>query len=117
MKTIITALLVLIVSTSIAQQKHKTHDYTVIKLSEWVMPNRDGVTYNMDTYNGAKALIIRKNFNDAKFGYVAYPKNINFTDGEIELDMASTTGNDFVGLAFRIKDAHRYQTLYFRPAS
>jgi hypothetical protein len=116
MKTIITALLVSVVSTSIAQQKHKTHDYTAIKLSEWVMPNRDGVTYSMDTYNGAKALMIKKNFNDAKFGYVAYPKNLNFTDGEIELDMASTTGSDYLGLAFRIKDVHRYQTLYFRPA-
>ena len=71
----------------------------------------------MDTYKGEKALILKKNFNAPKNAWIAYPKGLNFTNGEIELDMASTTGNDFVGLAFRIKDDHHYQSLYFRPAS
>jgi len=31
--------------------------------------------------------------------------------------MASTTGNDYIGLAFRIMDANHYESLYFRPAS
>ena len=114
MKTIITALLMSIVSVSVAQQKH---NYSVIKPSEWIIPNSGGVTYSMDTYKGEKALILKKNFNAPKNAWIAYPKGLNFTNGEIELDMASTTGNDFVGLAFRIKDDHHYQSLYFRPAS
>jgi hypothetical protein len=117
MKTFITALFLVIVNVSIAQQKHKTHNYTVIKPAEWVIPNSGGQSYALDTYKGSKALIMKKDFNNYKFGSVAYPKGLNFKDGEIELDMASTTGKDFVGLAFRIQDAHHYQTLYFRPAS
>jgi len=117
MKTFITALFLVIVNASIAQQKHKTHDYTTIKPSEWIIPNSGGVGYSLYNYKGSKALIMKKDFNNYKFGSVAYPKNLIFKDGEIELDMASTTGKDFVGLAFRIQDVHHYQTLYFRPAS
>jgi hypothetical protein len=71
----------------------------------------------MQTFKGSKALVIKKSFNNYKFGTVAYPKGLNFTDGEIELDMASSNGSEYLGLAFRIQDAHHYQTLYFRPAS
>ncbi|HTD39262.1 MAG TPA: hypothetical protein VK671_01490 [Mucilaginibacter sp.] len=117
MKTFLTILLLGITGVSIAQQKHKRYDYTIIKPDEWVIPNSDGVSYSMDTYKGSKALIIKKNFNNYKFGAVAYPKGLNFTDGEIELDMASSNGKEYLGLAFRIQDAHHYQTLYFRPES
>ena len=105
----------LVGNLSIAQQK--THNYSVIKPSEWVIPNSGGQSYALDTYKGSKALIMKKNFDNYKFGSVAYPKDLNFTNGEIELDMTSTTGKDYLGLAFSIKDAHHYQTLYFRPAS
>jgi hypothetical protein len=114
MKTFLTALFLSITSIIIAQQKH---NYSSIKPAEWVIPNSGGQSYSFDTYQGAKALILKKNFNNYKFGSVAYPKGLNFKDGEIELDMASTTGKDFVGLAFRIMDAHHYETLYFRPES
>ena len=117
MKTLFICVLILTCSECIAQQKYKTHNYSPINPSEWIIPNSDGQSYTLDTYKGSKALIMKKDFNNYKFGSVAYPKALNFTDGEIELDMASTTGNDFVGLAFRIQNAHHYQTLYFRPAS
>jgi hypothetical protein len=117
MKTLLICFLILTGSYGIAQQKHKTHDYTLIKTSEWVIPNTGGQSYALDSYKGSKALILKKDFDNYKFGSVAYPKALNFKDGEIELDMASTTGKDYLGLAFRIKDAHHYQTLYFRPAS
>jgi hypothetical protein len=117
MKTHLIIIIMLITSIAGAQQKNKKHDYTIINPSEWIIPNSGGQSYSLDTYNGAKALILKKNFNDSKFGGVAYPKELNFRDGEIELDMASTTGKDYLGLAFRIKDAHHYETLYFRPAS
>lgn len=100
-----------------AQQKSKTHNYSIIQTSQWVLPNANGVSSSMQTYKGSKALVIKKSFNNYKFGAVAYPKGLNFTDGEIELDMASSNGQEYLGLAFRIQDAHHYQTLYFRPAS
>jgi len=117
MRTLFSILLMLIVTDASIAQRHKTHNYSVIDTTQWIIPNSGGVSYSMETYKGARALMMRKNFADAKFGRVAYPKGLTFKDGEIELDMASTTGNEYLGLAFRIKDAHHYQTLYFRPAS
>src|SRR5206468_2109102 len=114
-----TRLIILIILTSViagAQQKSKTHNYSTIETAQWVLPNSDGVSSSMQTYKGSKALIIKKGFNNYKFGIVAYPNGLNFTDGEIELDMASSNGQDYLGVAFRIQDAHHYQTLYFRPA-
>ena len=108
-------ILMMLLSGIAGAQKNKKHDYTNINPAEWVIPNSDGVSYKMDTYKGVKALIIKKDFNNYKFGAVAYPKGLMFTDGEIELDMASSNGKEFLGLAFRIQDAHHYQTLYFRP--
>lgn len=117
MKIRLIILSLLIASASIAQQKHIKHDYTIIKPDQWVIPNTGGVTYSFDTYKGSKALILKKNFDNYKFGSVAYPKGLNFRDGEIELDMASGNGKEYLGLAFHIKDQHHYETLYFRPAS
>src|ERR1700742_2729223 len=114
MKPLFICFLILAGSCCVAQQKH---NYTKIKPTEWVIPNTGGQSYSFDTYKGAKALILKKNFDNYKFGSVVYPKGLDFKDGEIELDMASTTGKDFVGLAFHIMDAHHYETLYFRPAS
>jgi len=117
MKTLFSILLLISAGTAFAQQKHKTHYYSTIQTAQWIIPNSDGVSYSMETYKGSKALIIKKGFNNYKFGAIAYPKGLNFTDGEIELDMASSNGNEYLGIAFRIQDAHHYQTLYFRPAS
>ena len=117
MKILFACLILLTGKMSIAQQKSKTHNYSTIQTAQWVLPNSDGVSSSIQTYKGSKALIIKKSFNNYKFGAVAYPKGLNFTDGEIELDMASSNGNEYLGLAFRIQDAHHYQTLYFRPAS
>lgn len=115
MKILIFVLIVL--ATSIASAQQKIHNYTNVKPEEWIIPNSGGVSYEISTYQGSKALIIKKNFGNYKFGCVAYPMNLNFKDGEIELDMASTTGKEYLGLAFRIQNAHRYETLYFRPES
>ena len=117
MKTSILILMLFIADYTCAQKKGKSHDYTVIEPAKWIIPNAEGVSYSMDTYKGSKAIVLKKNFDNYKFGSVAYPKELNFKDGVIELDIASTTGKDYLGLAFRIKDAHHYQTLYFRPAS
>jgi len=117
MKRLLTALLLLFVTTAFGQGKQKTHDYKTVDPAAWVIPNSGGVSYSLDSYKGSKALIIKKNFGDSKFGSVAYPKDLKFKDGVIEMDLASSNGQEFLGLAFRIKDAHHYQCLYFRPAS
>jgi hypothetical protein len=115
MKILLTIAILFTVSALHAQKTH-IHDYTTIKPSEWIIPNSDGVSYSFETYAGAKALLLKKSFNNYKFGAVAYPKALNFKDGVIELDMASSNGQEYLGLAFHIKDAHHYETLYFRPA-
>src|SRR6202012_317062 len=93
------------------------HDYTNIDPAKWIFSKTAGFSYGFKTYQGAKALMLKKNFNSPKAAFIAYPKNLNFKDGEIELDMASTTGQHFIGLAFRIQGPHRYECLYFRPGS
>ena len=117
MKSLLSIILLAVANVAIAQQKGKTYNYSNIEPAQWALPNSDGVNSTMQTYKGSKALIIKKSFNNYKFGAVAYPKGLNFTDGEIELDLASSNGQEYLGLAFRIQDAHHYQTLYFRPAS
>jgi len=117
MKSLLSIILLAVANVAIAQQKGKTYNYSNIEPAQWALPNSDGVTSSMQTCKGAKALIIKKGFNNYKFGIVAYPKTLNFTDGEIELDIASSNGQEYLGFAFRIQDAHHYQTVYFRPAS
>ncbi|HVV56372.1 MAG TPA: LamG-like jellyroll fold domain-containing protein [Mucilaginibacter sp.] len=112
-----TFLLRLFVSVATAVSGQTTHNYNTIKPKEWVFPETPGLSYGFETYRGAKALVLKKNFNSPKAAFIAYPKDLDFRDGEIELDIASATGNDYLGLAFRVKDAHHYETLYFRPAS
>ncbi|HVW16101.1 MAG TPA: hypothetical protein VHB54_19885 [Mucilaginibacter sp.] len=114
MKAFLFIILVSLATVAVVQTKH---DYTNIDGAKWIFPKTSGFSYDFETYQGAKALVLKKNFNSPKAAFIAYPKGLSFKDGEIELDMASTTGQDYLGLAFRIKDAHHYESLYFRPAS
>lgn len=108
-------LLLALAAGAVTAQKSKTHNYKSINVTGWVIPNSGGISYSLDKATGV--LLIKKNFDNYKFGCIAYPRGLNFKDGTIELDMASTTGKDFLGIAFRIQDASHYQCLYFRPAS
>ena len=118
MKTYFTVLLIASVSCGFSQQKPVVHNYSVIKPTEWVIPKNDTLDYAFDNYAGAKALLLKRKIQNYKGASVAYPKALNFKDGTIEMDLASPTGkNGFVGFAFRIKDVHHYETLYFRPGS
>jgi concanavalin A-like lectin/glucanase superfamily protein len=114
MKAFLLIILVAFATATVAQTKH---DYTTIDPAKWVFPKTPGLSNSFETYQGAKALLLKKNFNSPKAAFIANPKNLHFKDGEIELDMASITGQDFIGLAFRIKDSTHYESLYFRPAS
>lgn len=101
-----------------AQQKHITYNYSTVQASEWVIPKTDTLDYAFDTYAGAKALVLKRKIQNYKSASIAYPKALKFKDGTIEMDIASPSGKaGFVGLAFRIRDAHHYETLYFRPGS
>lgn len=116
MKKLPLILLLMLACVSFAQQK-KVYNYSPVDSANWVFPKTSGLAYGLESYQGANALVLKKNFNSPKAAFIAYPKDLRFKDGEIELDMASATGNDYLGLAFRIKDARHYETLYFRPAS
>jgi hypothetical protein len=99
-----------------AQQPDATHNYATIKEAEWVIPKNDTLDYAFDNYDSSKALLLKRNIMDSKSASIAYPKNLRFKDGTIEADLASPGGGaGYIGLAFRIKDAHHYETIYFRP--
>jgi hypothetical protein len=118
MKTLIIPLLTLVFAGVYGQQKTTVHNYSVINISEWVIPRTDTLDYALDKYLGQKALIMKRKIDNYKSASVAYPKNLKFKDGIIEMDAAwPGTKNGFVGLAFRIKDEHHYETVYFRPES
>jgi len=118
MKKLILLLLILAFTGVYGQQTMTIHNYSVIKASEWVIPRSDTLDYAFDQYLGAKALMMKRKIDNYKSASVAYPKNLKFKDGIIEMDAAwPGKQNGFVGLAFRIKDEHHYETVYFRPES
>lgn len=51
-------------------------------------------------------------------GHVAYAKNISLKEGLIEFEMKSAqlnpVGHNYIGVAFRVQDALRYEVLYLR---
>jgi hypothetical protein len=118
MKIKITMLMLLVFTAAYTQQKSVIHNYSAIKISEWVIPRTDTLDYAFDTYLGQKVLLLKRKIDNYKSASIAYPKDLKFKDGIIELDVAwPGKQNGFVGLAFRIADAHHYETLYFRPES
>jgi len=115
-----TLLLLMIVCTSTlkAQNNSKTYNYSVIKPDDWIIPRNDTVDYTFNEYLGQKALLMKRKYGNYKAGTPVYPRNLNFKDGVIELDIAwPGAKGGYVGFAFRIKDAHHYETVYFRPES
>jgi hypothetical protein len=115
MKILFTATVLLVFSCAMAQRKH---NYSVINPSEWIIPRTDTLDYAFSSYQGQKALLLKRNIGNYKSASIAYPKNLNFKDGIIEMDAAwPGKQGGFVGLAFRIKDTHHYETVYFRPES
>jgi hypothetical protein len=59
MKILLTCLLLITGNALIAQQK-KTHDFTHINASKWIIPNSGGQDYSFGTYKGSKALILKE---------------------------------------------------------
>lgn len=116
MKTVLFIPVLFIALCALAQNKQ--HDYSLIEAGKWVIPQTDTLGYNLGSYKGKPALLLKRKFANYKSASIAYPKKLNFKDGIIELDIASPVGKaGYVGIAFRIKDEHHYETLYFRPGS
>ena len=115
MKTTLTLIILLAVNYAFGQT---THNYSVIKPAEWIIPRTDTLGYSIADYEGKNALLMTRKFGDYKSASIAYPVKASFKDGVIEADMAwPGKQGGFIGLAFRIKDAHHYQVVYFRPES
>ncbi len=94
------------------------HDFTVVNKSDWVIPENDVLGYDFEDYEGRPALLLKRRTLDGKAASLAYPRALDFRDGTIEFDAASPGGDaGYLGLAFRIKDDHHYETLYFRPGA
>jgi hypothetical protein len=101
-----------------AQPKYKIQNLPSINPKEWNIPKNDTLDYEFGSYLGKKALLIKRKIDNYKSASLAYPKNLTFKNGIIELDLAfAGKGNGYIGLAFRIKDSHHYETVYFRPLS
>jgi len=117
MKTLITMAFLMIVF-SVNAQSNKIYNYSNIKPAEWVIPVSDTVSYSFGEYQGQKALLMKRKYGNYKTGTAIYPKDLKFTDGIIEFDAAwGGKQGGYLGFAFRIKDQHHYETVYFRPES
>ncbi len=118
MKTSLISLMLLAVTGAYAQQKPVVHNYSIIRESDWVIPWTDTLDYTFDKYLGQKALLLKRKIDNYKSASIAYPKGLEFKDGTIEFDAAwPGEKGGFVGIAFRIRDAHHYEVVYFRPES
>ncbi|AYL94871.1 hypothetical protein [Mucilaginibacter celer] len=117
MKKIILAIALLAGLQTYAQQKYQVYNFSVVNPKQWVIPKNDTLDYELGTYQGSNALIIKRKIGNYKSASLAYKPGLNFKDGIIDLDIACPGKGGFVGLAFRIKDAHHYQVVYFRPGS
>jgi len=118
MKTLAILLLILVSACTFGQQKPVVHDYSVVKLSEWVIPRSDTLDYAFGQHEGEKALLLKRKIGNYKSASIAYVKGLWFKNGIIEMDAAwPGEKGGYLGLAFRIKDAHHYESVYFRPES
>jgi hypothetical protein len=85
-------------------------DYSTIRVSDWVTQKSDALDYAFGQYEGAPAFLMKRKVADSKSAGIAYPKDLDFTNGSIELDIASPNGKvGFVGMAFHVRDWWDYE--------
>lgn len=77
----------------------------------------DFITYNRtieQVLENEKSII---RFNESKGHGIAWMKNIEFSEGIIELDLKGRDilQKSFIGIAFHGQDNDHYETVYFRP--
>lgn len=110
--------LLLLAASMSGHAQSKSIDYSTIKVAGWIVQQSDSFGYAMGQYSGKPAFLLNRKIFSPKSANIAYPKDLDFTNGSIELDIAAPSGkNGFVGIAFHIRDSNHYETLYFRPGS
>jgi 3-keto-disaccharide hydrolase len=108
--------------SAVEDGKHKpavTRDFSDLKKNEWLTRNTE---FKIQVYKGKKVLCLDGNLA------LAYIKDLQFADGTIEMDMASSTkARMYFGVAFRIREEfsrkikardnskQKYEYIYFRP--
>lgn len=110
----------LLVSVNCAAQLKKE----TITLSGHQNLNPVNVSMSEEVYLGKKSLKVVGKSNTDLEQFVKI-KNLNFSNGTIELDMAGSPGEDafaeargFVGIAFRIpEDNSKFECIYLRPTN
>lgn len=82
----------------------------ITQSSEWSMHNRSA-TFVKDQQQSSVSFDARSDMG------VAWLKNVDLTDGVIEVDVkgSDTKDKSFVGIAFRGQDEKTYERVFFRP--
>ncbi len=102
MRVVIFLVAICMMVTTYGQSNGVQHNYTIIQEAEWVIPHNDTLAFAFDTYDSSKALLLKRTIMDSKSASIAYPTNLDFRDGTIEVDIASPKGGaGYLGLAFR----------------
>lgn len=70
----------------------------------WVI---DSSSADTEIYKGERSLLLKKG--------IAYVKDVSFTNGIIEFDVAFSNDRGFVGVIFRMQDEENYEEFYMRP--
>ena len=113
--TIIT-LLIIHAAPLLAQMKADLYDLnTVTDAARWALINVDAESIAVD----GKSAIHLVCHGDSANGIVglALPVGQKFSTGVIEVDLKgkSLRGNSFLGIAFNVTDANKFEAIYFRP--
>jgi hypothetical protein len=95
---------VLTITFTFSMFQHFTHAEIVpFDSPRWVMQPD---TYRFEDYLGQKSLYLK--------GGAAYLKDVNFTNGIIEFDVAFSQERGFFGAIFRMQDKENYEEFYLR---
>jgi hypothetical protein len=110
------ALTLLNTMPAFAQESADIHHFAAVTdASRWSLTNVDAESVNVD----GKTAIHLLCQGDSANGIVglALPVGQNFSTGVIEVDLKgkSLRGNSFLGIAFNVTDANKFEAIYFRP--
>ena len=119
MRTFITttvALLLINLTAAIAQENPDTYNFAAVTdAARWTLINVDAESIEI---NGKSAIHLACHGDSANgIAGLALPVGQKFSTGVIEVDLKgkSLRGNSFLGIAFNVTDANKFEAIYFRP--
>ena len=93
---------------AVSSSAQETERYGDVRSGKWVVPSRPART---QTYKGETCLAV-----SAQAGPIL--KDLRFASGTIEMDMALSRQNGFLGVDFRIQAGEKtFERVYFRPGA